>query len=221
MDQKILDRYRSEEGAHSYRSKFKKHWNERINDRHEQNLVAALLKSASQGKKFSSALDAPCGWGRLYPLVREVSERVVEGDVSQAMLDQAQIYHQTLDGLGQADDYVVCDAIKTDFPDRHFDLILSVRLSHHIREKSERLAYLRELLRVSNDSVLFTYFGENSLKNRLREFRRKFSNKRSKWTLSTEDIKKTTAECGYEVISQTPLSRLFSGHVYALLKRIP
>lgn len=221
MDRSILDRYQSEDGASSYRRKFQKHWNERLNDRHERRLVSQLLERARGETPFRSALDAPCGWGRLYPLVRAVSDRVTEGDVSEPMLEQARAYHAGLEGVAPADHYEQVDALDLTFPDRHFDLVLSVRLCHHIRERKERLEYVRQILRVTDRAALFTFFDEGSFKNRLREFRRRFSSRRSKWTLRRDEIEELAREQGFSVTRFEPLSRLFSGHVYALLERWP
>jgi SAM-dependent methyltransferase len=196
LDAKILTRYNSPEGARSYSKKFTKHWNESIND---------------------WFLDVPCGYGRLFFMARELTPRVIECDWSFYLLRLARDDQRErgLPALG----YVRADALQLPFPDRAFDLVLSVRLCHHIRERHERLRYVRETLRVANRCALLTYFDYHSLKNRLREIRRTFSPKRPKWTLRGSEVEALAAEAGFGVERSAPLSRLFSGHRYVLLKR--
>jgi len=219
MDKKILDRYNSPEGASSYGGKFKRRWTERINDWHERRLVHRLLRMTSNEKPITLSLDLPCGYGRLYPIVQKTSERVVEGDWSFHLLSLAR--KQQLDGAPNrpALGYVRATALSLPFPDATFDLVLSVRLCHHIREHAERLQYVQEIMRVSSQWAIFTYFDRDSVKNRLREWRRRFKTMRSKWTLSLSDIETLAGEAGFDVVCSVPLSSLFSGHCYVVLRR--
>jgi hypothetical protein len=95
-----------------------------------------------------------------------------------------------------------------------------VRLCHHIREHHERLQYLRELMRVSREWLVFTYFDTDSIKNRTHEFRRRFNGKRSKWTLDSRAVKEVSRSAGFEIVQSIWVSRFFSGHRYLLLRRL-
>ena len=216
MDEKILRRYNSQEGADSYKGKFKRHWRERINNRNEQQLLQRLFTRLSPGT-VKTALDIPCGYGRLFPILKRVAPHVVESDYSEYMLENARRYHEASGSV--AADYVQNDVLNLQFKDRAFDLVLSVRLCHHIRDYEERLQYLREITRVSRCWVIFTYADSASLKNRLREIRRRVSSKRPKWTLKAKEVKETAEAAGFEVVESIPLSRLFSLHHYTMLRR--
>jgi len=89
MDKNILDRYNSPEGAESYADKFKRHWTERVNDWNEQRLISNLLRRTLRGSQIALALDLPCGYGRLYPVVKSTADRVVECDWSFHLLKLA------------------------------------------------------------------------------------------------------------------------------------
>ncbi len=219
MDKDVLDHYNSPEGAQSYTRKFEKHLSERINNRHEQRLLQRLVERISDEAPFDLALDLPCGYGRLMPLLRRHARRVVEGDWSFHLLKIARENQRADPSVEAADGYVRATALAMPFRERAFDLVLSVRLCHHIREHAERLIYVRELLRISNQWVVFTYFDYHSLKNLLREARRKFSGKRPKWTLRASEVAGIADEMGFEVVHSIPLSRLFSGHRYVALRR--
>ncbi len=216
MDEKILRRYNSQEGADSYQGKFERHWRERTNNRTEQRLLQKLFTRLSPGN-IETALDIPCGYGRLFPILHTVAPHVVESDYSEFMLQSARRYHEASGSV--AAQYVQNDALDLHFEDRSFDLVLSVRLCHHIRDHEERLQYLREITRVSRCWVIFTYADHASLKNRLREIRRRVYPKRSKWTLKAKEVKETADAAGFEVVESIPLSRLFSLHRYSILRR--
>ena len=66
--------------------------------------------------------------------------------------------------------YVSCTALRHPFGNGAFDFVLSVRLSHHIRDHQERIQYAREIMRVSRKWMGFTYFDLTSLKYRCMSF---------------------------------------------------
>ena len=219
MDKEVLDHYNSPQGAQSYTKKFEKHWSERINNRHEQRLLQRLIEKISAQAPFETALDLPCGYGRLMPLLRQHARHVIEGDWSLHLLKIARDNQRSNPSVKEADGYVRATALAMPFTSQAFDFVLSVRLCHHIRERAERLTYVRELLRISGKWVIFTYFDYHSLKNLLREARVKLFGKRPKWTLKASEISGIAEEMGFEVVYSIPLSRLFSGHRYVALRR--
>jgi ubiquinone/menaquinone biosynthesis C-methylase UbiE len=219
MDKDILDRYNSELGATRYTTKFKRNLTERVNNWNEQRLLRRVLRTIADGKRLELALDLPCGYGRIYPILREFAEQVVEGDWSSHLLRIAQEYQKKDGQHHPATGYVRATALAMPFPDGAFDLVLSIRLCHHIREYAERLQYVQEILRISKQWAVFTYFDFHSVKNQLREFRRRFINKSAKWTLRASDIQKLADEAGFDIIRLIPLSYFFSGHRYAVLRR--
>jgi hypothetical protein len=74
-------------------------------------------------------------------------------------------------------------------------------------------------MRVSRQWLVFTYFDSRSIKNRTHDFRRQFNGKRSKWTLDDQEVKELGRAAGFEIVRSIWLSRFFSGHRYALLRR--
>ena len=56
---------------------------------------------------------------------------------------------------------------------------------------------------------------------RMRRLARVFlSYKREKWTLATGEVERVARECGFRLARAEPISRLFSGHKYAVLIRV-
>ena len=220
LEEAILDRYNSPAGAADYRGKFERRWTERINNVREQNLVRTLLAGIPREDIRGLSLDLPSGYGRLNPLLSKVSPRVVEGDWSFYLLQEARSYLADLRGR-QPIGFVRGTALTLPFRDRAFDLVMSVRLCHHISEHAERMQYVREILRISGKWVVITYFDTASIKNRINAFKVGFTGKRGKWTLSRADVAGVATESGYDIVRTEALSRLFSGHNYAVLRRNP
>ena len=217
MEKAILDNYNSPEGAESYTGKFERHWIERINNVREQRLIRELLSDIPQ---CEIALDLPCGYGRLYPLLKGVSTRVVEGDWSFYMLKEARRRLNGGEESERSGGFVRATAFNLPFSDRTFGLVFSVRLCHHISSHDERMQYVREILRISARSVIFTYFDTDSVKNRVHRFKRRYAKRTPKCTLARSDIDRLAGASGFEIKRSVPLSRLFSGHQYTVLRRI-
>jgi SAM-dependent methyltransferase len=219
MDKRLLDNYNSEHGAIDYTTKFERKWTERVGNWHENRVARKLIAEIASKTPLNNALDLPCGYGRLMPILRKHVPRVFEADWSFPLLRIARNNQRAKPSLKEADAYIRANALNMPFADQSFDLVLSVRLCHHIREYTERLTYVHELLRTSRQWVVFTYFDYYSIKNILREVSKVLSGKRSKWTLKESDINHIAQEMGFEVFRSIPLSRLSSGHRYVALRR--
>ncbi|MBI4605568.1 MAG: methyltransferase domain-containing protein [Planctomycetes bacterium] len=200
------------ERAASYDTKYERELHKRLSSWRERRLVERLLDRVG---RCDRALDVPCGAGRLSGLIAEHASRLYEVDYSRQMLKLCRANAGTYRPLVAA-----ASAFQLPFPDRAFDLVVSIRLSHHIPEREARKDHLRELFRVSRRHVLVTFFGEESLKNRLRElYRRLGGRKRSKHTLSRGEVEGLAREHGFEVLDSRVISAVFSGHCFALLER--
>jgi ubiquinone/menaquinone biosynthesis C-methylase UbiE len=103
--------------------------------------------------------------------------------------------------------------------DKSVDVAFSARLFHHVPDQKERHQYIKELCRVSRKNVIFTFFHTWSLKNILRRLRRPFNKKKPKVTMTTEELREVAKSVGWEVVTTIPLSRIASGHHYAVLRR--
>ena len=113
----------------------------------------------------------------------------------------------------------VGSAFQLPLKDKSVDCIFSARLYHHVPDPKEREQYLLEMCRVSRGWIVFTYFHTWSLKNMLRRLRRPFNKKKAKNTMTTAELREIVKPAGFEVVASMPLSRLASGHHYAVLRR--
>ncbi len=212
MDPQVLARYNSPEGARSYRDEYRTKLHRKLSDRIERRLFERIFRRTGP---LESLLDIPCGCGRLRGLFRRHAERVVEGDWSFFMLcGNREEYGE--DGTTP---YVRASAVSLPFADRSFECVASIRLNHHIDEVEERERHVRELCRVADRYVIFTYFSFHSLKNLLRRIRRPFNKKKPKAALRTGRVVEIAREEGFRLVMAPALSFFGSGHRFALLER--
>ncbi|HZN58280.1 MAG TPA: class I SAM-dependent methyltransferase [Planctomycetota bacterium] len=203
---------RRPEKAASYNVKYERELHKRISDWREKRILEGLLARAGQ---CARVLDVPCGAGRLSGIIARHAEKLYEVDYSREMLhlcrSNATAYRPFI---------AAASAFQLPFPDGAFDLAVSIRLSHHIPTREARHDHLREVLRVARRFALVTYFGEESMKNRLRNlYRRLGGKKRAKWTLGRREVEALAAAAGFRVVRVKSISSFFSGHFFTLLER--
>jgi SAM-dependent methyltransferase len=213
LDDQQLEKYagnqRRDSQAASYATKYDRELHKRISSHFERRAIRRAL--ALTGARHATVLDVPCGAGRLTPLLQPVSSRLLSCDYSRAMLRQFERAHRAPCFVGSA--------FELPFADRAFDVVFSARLSHHIASDERRAAYLREVMRTSARWVIVTIFDRDSLKSRLREISRRFTGKRGKHAFARSELEQIAAAAGFRIAGGEPLSRLFSGHVFYVLRR--
>ena len=207
-----LANYQSAEGAARYDVRYQTHWHKRLSDRVERRLLRRLLLRAG---RQDAVLDVPCGTGRLSPVVAEAAGWLYETDISLAMLE---LDRSNLGDLAAG--RIAGSALALPFRDGAVGGTVSVRLTHHLTEPSEVEALVRELCRVSREWVIVSYFAHSSLKARIRQLRSKLFGKRRKNTVRHAELRALAERHGFRVECAPPLSRLFSGHHFALLRRV-
>lgn len=212
-----LRNYNSDLGAENYRNDYETKLHRKISDRLERRILRRFLDRVEQvhGERSESLLDVPCGVGRLLDLFRSRIPTVFEADWSHTMLELNRREHATSDVP-----FLRCSALELPFADRAVDVVVSIRLSHHLETIEDRENHLRELLRVANQAVIATWFSATSLKNILREARVKMFGKSRKNVLHTSHVREIARDSGYHLDAAVPLSRLGSGHRFGLFLRL-
>jgi ubiquinone/menaquinone biosynthesis C-methylase UbiE len=203
---------RRQDRAQSYDTKYERELHKRISNRRELRIIEALLGLVG---RCDRVLDVPCGAGRLSGVIAEHAQRLYEVDYSREMLKLCRRNASTYVPF-----VINASAFQLPFPDRAFDLVVSIRLSHHIPDREARKDHLRELLRLARRHVLLTFFDEASVKNRLRNlYRRLGGKKRAKLTLSRAEVAAVARDGGFRVLASRSISSIFSGHAFTLLER--
>ncbi len=109
-----------------------------------------LLRRVWPGRPGESALDLPCGAGRLLPVLRgEFGARVAQADGSLAMLRQAA-------AAGDAP-RAQADALQTPFADRCVDGVVQFRFLHHLPADASDRA-IGECCRIARRFVVVSFF---------------------------------------------------------------
>ncbi len=116
----------------------------------ENQLVRRALKVAGEP---GLVLDIACGAGRFWPVLAEHGNRVIlAADSSQSMLDHAQTHHPA--SLLARIKRFKSAVFSIDMPANAVDSIFCMQLFHHVHNAEHRLAILRELHRVSRDTLI-------------------------------------------------------------------
>lgn len=131
-------------------------WTSRARRERDPRLVRALLEGALVRPVGAAPriLDVPCGTGRLVPTLATLG-RVTGVDVSRPML--------LASGRAGARGRVCADVRQLPFVDDTFDVVVCCRLLHHLRDEAEAGRVLRELVRVSQDLVVVSFWDAGSL----------------------------------------------------------
>lgn len=168
-----------------------------------------------------SVLDLPCGAGRFWPLLAEQAGRkIIAADSSADMLTVAW-NAQPLDVIKRVR-LLYTSAFAIDLPDNAVDSIFSMRLLHHISDRTNRLALLKEFHRVTRDSLIISLWVDGNLKS-LRRKRTEATRPRrayqNRFVMPVKEIEAEFAQAGFSVqqhIDHVPLLQMW--RVYVLRK---
>jgi len=207
----LEQRYGSPTGAAAYRTKYDGSWARRLSGRREAALLRwALARAGTEGV----ALDAPCGAGRMTPVVLERAHRVTAVDFSPAMVEEARVAlagpvadGRVVVGTGSVDDLP--------FPDGVFDTAVCWRLLHHVTDRATRVRILASLARVSRRAVVVTFADAETWKARLQRWRGR-DRRCVKWT--SADLRGEAREARLEVVGTRRLASAFSLLAVAVLR---
>jgi len=197
MDETLLRRYRSPEGAAAYRRKYDRSWVRRLSNHRELGLVAAALRRAGP---VESVLDCPNGAGRLVPTLLDQAAKVVGADVSRAMVAQSADAWSAHRKDGRLS-LLAASASALPFADNSFDVVVCHRLIHHVPEPEIRAVILGELARVARRAVILS-FGDAST----RKARRRLAKGSGAAMLRPEELAREAGNVGLEL--EPPVLRI-------------
>ena len=108
-------------------------------------------------------LDLPCGAGRFWPLLAKMPNREIIGADNSASMLEVAAQAQPAEVVKRVR-RLQTSAFEIDMPDNSVDSIFCMRLLHHIGDASHRMALLRELHRVSRDSLIISLWVDGNFK---------------------------------------------------------
>ncbi len=202
--------YEHVERAATYNLEYQRQALKRSSTRREYRLIGRHMQRIGRS---GIVLELPCGGGRLTPAFAEYAGLVIEADIAIGQI----LYGRSQSTAPTRRAWMTASGFHIPLRDDSVEGTICVRLTHHLPTASERERLIRELLRVSRRFVIVTYFDHHSLKNLLRRMRRPFNRKAPKMTMTTAGVAALARSAGARLVDAPPLSRIGSGHRYALI----
>lgn len=173
-------------------------------------LVASILARHLAPRAGAMVLDAPCGAGRLRPVLARHG-RYVGLDVSMAMLAAARVQAE------HGDVWLRGDLTRLPFEDSVFDAVVCCRLLHHL-EPAGLEPVLAELVRVSRGLVVASFWDAHCLPAWRRCF---FPTKRAPRRLarSRRELALTLERVGAEVLGWSHSLRFLTRQTFVLARK--
>jgi ubiquinone/menaquinone biosynthesis C-methylase UbiE len=188
---------------------------QRIVDRREKKILGKILQKVGGGSML--VLDVPCGYGRFSDMILEQALPLVSSDISFYMVKRTR-------EKSRHRDYplAVVSDVKMGLPFKQgvFGLLFSIRFFHHVHQKQEREAILREFSRVTSNWTVLSYYQMNFLHSFQRKIRRKIKQSKTRIKMITrKDFKSEVERAGYDTVRIYPLFRgIHSQHIALLSK---
>ena len=200
--------YQSERIVSNYdRKRWSSFSRRQSNKRKFMAISKAISRATALGRPIRTALDIPCGTGRIFPLLASLNITVTEADLSNEMLNAAR------KKIGESQfilEYIQSSAESMPFPDNHFDAVFSIRFFFHLSQEVRRRA-VKEMARVSRQWVILDYRHRYTLKYLLKQLKIRLGiSSRQFNRVSKRDIEDDFKEAGLEVIGIFPTSPSFS-----------
>lgn len=202
--------YQTIERAAAYNHDYQRRAHKRFGTRQEWRLIRRHLRTAGRSRVM---LELPCGGGRMTPAFADATDFVIEADIALGQIR----YARATSKISTPRAWMTASAFHIPLRDDSVDGAICIRLAHHLPTDAERARLLRELLRVSRRFVIVTFFDRNSLKNLTRGLRHPFKPRPRKPAMTTARVAELARACGARLVAAPPLSRIVSGHRFALL----
>lgn len=214
MNEKIYegkDRYRDPAVADIYDEHRFSSFKGRLTDKLEKNAVVRALKRA---RVEGPVLDIPCGTGRMTELLLRQGLQVTAGDISDEMMKFARKRARCFDDQIQ---FKECDIENMPFDGESFDLILTVRLLHHIPPELHPKIF-SELHRVTRRWVLMTYSSKYSIQNLQRNIVSLIT-KFPRYSISPSLFRQEVTSAGFKIVEHISLMPGISESKVVLLEK--
>lgn len=172
-------------------------------DAEERGLLARVLPAAPAG---ATALDVPCGVGRLAAFLLERGYRVRGADFSAAMREGAEAALKAHAG------WLGVEPLDLEAPPTAtaatYDLVLCFRFLHHLPDAAARARVFRSLAARAHGPVVVSYHHPVSLHHVARAVRRVLTGRRGdRHAITTTRLAREAAACGLRLATAVALAR--------------
>lgn len=205
--------------AKAYFDKHQDGLSRRLSNWRDQSVARKALKLAGNPQ---SVLDLPCGTGRFWSLLAENPNRkIIACDYSQDMIDIGMRFREP--EITQRITAFQSSAFELDLEDEAVDNVFCIRLIHHVGESADRLKLLKELHRVTRDSVIISLWVDGNFKawrRRKLEAKRSRRGYQNRFVIPRETIEQEFEQAGFNIKSHIDfLPKYAMWRTYVLEKR--
>ncbi len=205
-------RYQVETVADTYDEKRFRSLKGRLTDQLEK---ARVLRALERANVSGPILDIPCGTGRMTELLLARGLEVTAADISEAMMRHAKAKTAQ---YGSKVRFVKADIEDlSQFPDEAFELILTLRLLHHIPPRLH-MKVLDQLHRKTRRWVIMTFSNKYTFQNMQRNLRSLITGF-PRYSISPALFRKETSDVGFRIVEYLPLVPVVSESVIVLLEK--
>jgi ubiquinone/menaquinone biosynthesis C-methylase UbiE len=143
----MADKHKKADQYNDPKFSYLKYWDDRQYENESEKIaIRRLLK----GMHFNFAADVGGGYGRLSPELLKFADKVVLAEPSRQQLDLAddylKDYPQISRKLMQADDL--------EFPDRSIDLLIMIRVMHHLPDPKKEFLEIQRVLSPDGRAII-------------------------------------------------------------------
>jgi ubiquinone/menaquinone biosynthesis C-methylase UbiE len=195
--------------ARRYFEKHGKGFGRRLSNWRERVMLRKALKLAGNPK---TVLDLPAGTGRFWEMLAGSPDRkIYAADYSNDMLMMG--LHMRPDHVTRRIRPLKCSAFSIPLADGAVESVFCARLLHHIGEREDRRAMLREMARVASQSVCVSLWIDGNYKARRRrklEARRKKKGYQNRFVIPRKIIEEDLRSAGLRPIGRVDFLRFYS-----------
>lgn len=207
------------EHAEFYYKKHQQGWARRLSHWRDTQMARKALKIAGEPQ---NVLDLPCGAGRFWPVLAEnPTRKIIGADNSDDMVKVASEYCPA--PIKSRISTMQSSAFAIILPDAAVDSVFCMRLIHHIGASEHRLALLRELHRVTRDTVIISLWVDGNLKayqRRKSEIRHPRGEHQNRFLIPAATIESEFALSGFTIVDYLDFLPYYAmWRVYVLRKK--
>jgi ubiquinone/menaquinone biosynthesis C-methylase UbiE len=202
--------YQTLESAAAYNYGYARRINKRMGTRREWRIIRGHLARVGHSQTI---LELPCGGGRITPSLADATDFIIEADIAIGQIH----FGRATSTVTTPRAWLTASAFHIPLRTDSVDGSVCVRLAHHLPTAAEQERLLHELMRVSKRFVIVTFFDHFSFKNLTRRIRHPFNRKPPKITMTMDQVARLARDNGGQLVAAPPLSRIASGHRFALI----
>lgn len=174
--------------------------------------IHALLDKAEETGKITTAIDLPCGTGRISQISTDRGYDLVCADISLPMLKAAR---RKIEDRHQQAVYTAANIYRLPFPDDAFDSVSCIRLFQHLDSK-DSIRALRELGRISSRFVIVNFMYASGYYKAMRILRQKTGRYAPRYAVTRTFLNRIEPETGLRLHASQMPQPLHSGNMVIL-----